>query len=408
MIRTNVVITEYKNKICTMTFHDSQLEDLHVETDTSLLGNIYIAKVKNINKNIHAAFVELFDGQKAFLPLDEITAGMVIRSSDGRICEIEVDSQGKINLHEGDELPVQVIREGVKTKDPVATAKLSLNGAYCVVTLDRRKGGFQYSKKLSHTKKKELQTFLHVKEQEGVFPHFNQMGCAVVIRTGVENLPDFLPVENELQVLLERMREILFFAKTRTCFNCIHTSKPSYIEYLHHHSQLEYEEIVTDLQKVYENLETFYKGNKPIRFYNDTFPLGKLYSLDSKMDELFAKKINLKSGANLIIEYTEAMTVIDVNTAKCIAKKDKDTLNYKINLEAAEEIARQLRLRNLSGIIMVDFINMENEQYRTELIQELKKILKKDPVACNYVDMTALGLVEITRKKVQKPVHEVF
>ena len=102
------------------------------------------------------------------------------------------------------------------------------------------------------------------------------------------------------------------------------------------------------------------------------------------------------------------MTIIDINTAKCIAKKDKDSLNFKINLEAAGVIAKHLRLRNISGIVIVDFINMENEQYQSDLIQELKRLLKKDPVPCNYVDMTALGLVEITRKKVQKPVYEVF
>ena len=126
------------------------------------------------------------------------------------------------------------------------------------------------------------------------------------------------------------------------------------------------------------------------------------------MDELFARKVHLDSGANLIIEYTEAMTVIDVNTAKCITKKDKDSVIYKINLEAAKEIARQLRLRNLSGIIIVDFINMENKEYEQNLITELKRLLKQDSVPCNYVDITALGLVEITRKKVQKPIYEVF
>jgi len=408
MIHSNIVITEYKNKICTMTFCDNQLEDLHVETEDSLLGSIYIAKVKHINKNINAAFVQLFDGQMAFLPFDEIISGTLIRSSDGQIRELDFNSEVKNNLHEGDELPVQVVKEGVKTKDPVVTAKLSLNGAYCVITLDKRKGGFQYSKKLSHNKKHELQTFLHKKKQESTFTKITEMGCAVVIRTGVENLLNFSPIEMELQVLLERMQEILLSAKTRTCFSCIHSPQPSYIEYLHHLSFLEYEEIVTDIPKVYESLQTYYKGNKKLRFYSDTFPLNKLYSVDSKIGELFSKKVNLKSGANLIIEYTEAMTIIDINTAKCITKKDKDTLNYKINLEAAQEIARQLRLRNLSGIVIVDFINMENEQYQAELIQKLKKVLKKDPVACNYVDMTALGLVEITRKKERKPVYEVF
>lgn len=391
MVKSNVVITEYKNRICSMVFCENQLEDLHVDANESLLGNIYVAKVKNINKNINAAFVELFDGQMAFLSLNDVVGSPFITSVDRR-------------LREGDELPVQVIKEGVKTKDPVVSTKLSLTGAYCVVTLDRRKGGIQYSKKLSKEQKQSLMTVLETDELKNQLADIN---CAAVIRTCAGDLSDTSGLQTELQSLIEKMKAILLHAKTRTCFSCIYESIPSYIEYLHHLSW-EYDEIVTDVSGVYETLLTEYKGGKTVRLYNDNYPLKKIYSIDTKMDELFTKKVHLKSGANLIIEYTEAMTVIDVNTAKCIVKKDKDALNYKINLEAAQMLVRHLRLRNISGIIIVDFINMENEQYQTELIQEVKKLLKKDPVPCNYVDMTALGLVEITRKKVQKPVYEVF
>ena len=392
MIHTNVVITEYKNRICTMTFCDNQLEDLHVEAKDSLLDQIYVAKVKNINKNINAAFVELFAGQMAFLPLEDVKGCSFLTATDGRI-------------REGDEIPVQIIREGVKTKDPVVTTKLSVNGAYVVVTLDKSKGGLQYSKKLAKEKKQGLHALL---QQTDIEKQLLDSGYAAIIRTGAGELKDVSLLQCELQNLIQKMDEIIQHSKTRTCFSCIHKSVPSYIEFLHHLSYVEYEEIVTDNPEVYENLQAHYKGNKNIRFYSDNFPLNKLYSVDSKMDELFAKKVNLKSGGNLIIEYTEAMTVIDINTAKCIAKKDKDTLNYKINLEASGVIAKHLRLRNISGIVIVDFINMENEQYQADFIQELKRLLKKDPVPCNYVDMTALGLVEITRKKVQKPVYEVF
>ena len=402
MVHTNVVITEYKNRICTMLFSDNRLEDLHVDAKESLLGSIYVAKVKNINKNINAAFVELFDGKMAFLPLEDVQGSAFLQNG---FSSQKNDSSKVTKLREGDELPVQIVKEGVKTKDPVVTTKLSVNSAYAVVTLDKRKGGLQYSKKLSKEKKQELQALIQQTDME---KQLKDAGYAAVIRTGAGDLEDISVLQNELQNLIYEMDEILLHAKTRTCFSCIHKSEPSYIEYLHHLSHFEYEEIVTDIPEVYENMQAYYKGDKNVRFYNDTFPLDKLYSVDSKMDELFAKKVHLKSGANLFIEYTEAMTVIDVNTAKCIAKKDKDTLNYKINIEAAQMIARHLRLRNISGIVIVDFINMENEQHQTELIRELKKLLKKDPVPCNYVDMTSLGLVEITRKKVQKPVFEAF
>ncbi len=387
MTNANIVITEYKNRICALGFRQNQLEELHVDTEESLLNSIYIAKVKNISKNINAAFVELFDGQMAFLPLNDVVGCPFIASSDGRLCE-------------GNEIPVQVIKEAVKTKDPVVTTKLSINGAYAVVSLDKRKGGVQFSKKLSGFKKEDINNALC----DFIFPE----DYAIVIRTGAEQLNDYEELKVELRTLISIMDDIVLKAKTRTCFSLIYQGIPSYIEYLHHIADSDYEGVVTDSKVVYEALQTSYKGNMPIRFYNDSFPLSKLYSIESKMEELFAKKVHLKSGANLIIEYTEAMTVIDVNTAKNISKKDKDSHIYKINLEAAQEIARQLRLRNLSGIIIVDFINMENEQYQAELIQELKKLLKQDTVPCNYVDITTLGLVEITRKKVKRPVYEVF
>jgi len=387
MTNANIVITEYKNRICALGFKQNQLEELHVDTQESLLNSIYIAKVKNISQNIHAAFVELYDGQMAFLPLDDTLNCPFITSADGR-------------LREGDEIPVQIIKEAVKTKDPVVTTRLSISGAYCVVTLDKRNGGFQFSKKLSVAKKDALNETLN----DIILPS----DYAVIIRTGAVQLEDFEELKVELTILISTMNDIILKSKTRTCFSLIYQGVPSYIEYLHHIAESDYEEVVTDIQTVYEALHTSYKGNIPIRFYNDTFPLTKLYSIESKMEELFAKKVHLKSGANLIIEYTEAMTVIDVNTAKNITKKDKDTHFFKINLEAAQEIARQLRLRNLSGIIIVDFINMENEIYHKELIQAVKKWLRNDPVPCHFVDITALGLAEITRKKAQKPVYEAF
>lgn len=387
MIQSNVVITEYKNRICTILFQDNVMQEIHVEADESILSAIFMAKVKNISKNINAAFVELFDGQMAFLPLEDVKDCSFLHSIDGR-------------LREGDEIPVQVIKEAVKTKDPVVTTKLSVNGAYAVVSLDKKKSGFRFSRKLSADKKHELIDALSGIELPADY--------AYVVRTGAGELTDFSVLFKELHYLISQMDEILLRAKTRTCFSCIYQGVPSYIDFLHHISNIDYEEIVTDIPNVYEALQVHYKGNKSIRLYQDTFPLKKLYSIETKMEELFSEKIYLKSGGTIFIEYTEAMTVIDVNTGKCISKKDKDTLNYQINLEAADMIARQLRLRNISGIIIVDFINMESEEYKAKLTQELKKLLKKDSVSCNYVDITGLGLVEITRKKVQKPIYEIL
>ncbi len=134
--------------------------------------------------------------------------------------------------------------------------------------------------------------------------------------------------------------------------------------------------------------------------------LKALYRLEKGLSDALATKVWLKSGAYLIIEPTEALTVIDVNTGKYTGGKDKQKTIQKINLEAAAEIARQLRLRNLSGIILVDFVDMEGKEAQEALLSFMRELLKKDPMKATAVDMTALGLMELTRKKQKKTLAE--
>ena len=146
-----------------------------------------------------------------------------------------------------------------------------------------------------------------------------------------------------------------------------------------------------------------------LRHYEDRLlPLHKVYSIEKHIEQALKEYVWLKSGAYLVIQPTEALTVIDVNTGKNISKKKDDETYLKINMEAAKEAARQIRLRNLSGIILVDFINMDKAEYTERLLVDFEKMLKKDPVVTTLVDMTKLQLVEVTRKKVRKPLHEVL
>ena len=147
-----------------------------------------------------------------------------------------------------------------------------------------------------------------------------------------------------------------------------------------------------------------------LRLYKDAnLSLAALYSLQKWEKEALSKHVWLKSGASLVIEPTETLTVIDVNTGKAVSgKKAGDEIFYKINEEAAKECMRQLRLRNLSGMILIDFINMDSEEYNAKLMQLLKELAAKDRIPVNVVDMTGLKLVELTRKKVKKPLHEMI
>ena len=167
--------------------------------------------------------------------------------------------------------------------------------------------------------------------------------------------------------------------------------------------------IITDLPDVYENLEEYGEQypDVQLQLYETEFqPLYAVYRLDRDWKEVTGKRVWLNSGAYLVIEQTEAMVVIDVNTGKAINRNRKQQHLKKINMEAADEIVRQLRLRNLSGIIMIDFIDMENLENREELIEHLCNRLRQDRIPTNYIDMTRLNLVELTRKKVRKSLAE--
>lgn len=174
----------------------------------------------------------------------------------------------------------------------------------------------------------------------------------------------------------------------------------------------EYSEILTDDPQIYRQLS---EGDHPllkqksIRFYDDpAISLRLLYSLERGMEEALDTRVWLKCGGYLVIEPTEAMTVIDVNSGKNEAKKAGEDTYYQVNLEAAEEVARQLRLRNLSGIIIVDFINMAEKERQKELLETLKNLTTGDRQHPRIVDMTPLGLVEITRKKSHPTLAEQF
>lgn len=144
-----------------------------------------------------------------------------------------------------------------------------------------------------------------------------------------------------------------------------------------------------------------------LRFYEDrSYPLKAAWRLEKGMDEALSTKVWMKSGAYLIIEPTEALTVIDVNTGKCVTGKNKQETIRKINLEAAKETARQLRLRNLSGIIIVDFVDMEDPKDEQRLLETMREQLKYDPMKAAAVDITSLGLMEVTRKKQRKTLKE--
>ena len=307
---------------------------------------------------------------------------------------------GKKTLCIGDELVVQISREAIKTKAPTVTSNLSFTGRYAVLTHGNTRIGVSSKnpKSLRETYKKELSGLQN-----------NDFG--IIVRTNAKDAL-FQDVADEINALREEYSSLIQAARTRVCFSCLKSAPPSYIADLKNVYMDGMEEIIVGDKDLYTRIRLYFQSELPeklglLKLYDDpSFPLDKLYSTRSILDKALAERAWLKTGGYLIIQPTEALTVIDVNSGKNTSKKDSEEGALKVNLEAAREAARQIRLRNLSGIIIVDFINQKEEENTRKLLHEFKYFLAQDPIQTTLVDMTALGLVEVTRKKIRRPLYE--
>lgn len=402
MQKNKLLLTHYQDRLFTFLTGDRLLSAKPWETERdSLAGNIYIGKIQNMAKGISAAFVEIAEHTVCFLSMEDAREPVLLnREYDGR-------------LKAGDELLVQVVKDAVKTKQPVVTAQISLSGNYVAVATGNKTLGI--SAKIDTAKKKEILSYL---QQKGLADKNKKCKIGTVIRTNTGALTDYAPIIREWQSLENALSELLQTAPYRSVFSCLRKKSSPYLADLREYYAGEIDEIVTDREEIYKELLEYAAEQEmlcgiklpPVRFYSDEYSLVKLYRITTYMEEALARRVWLKSGGNLVIEPTEAMTVIDVNTGKCEAsgKQSREDTYFAINMEAAEEIALQLRLRNLSGIIIVDFINLEDTEKQKKLLERLKSLVIKDTVRTTVVDMTPLGLVEITRKRVNRPLREML
>ena len=390
-----LVVTKKDRYIYSVLFDENNqpLEMSAENADTpSRLGNIYVGHVNNIVKNIDAAFIETDEGCMCYHSLKDATSYLFgPHANNDRLCM-------------GDYVLVQVEREDIKTKQPSVTGKLQFTGKYLVLVHGMK--GVRISNKIRN---KEESNRLKV-----LFSNCENENYGLIVRTNA------LQVSNE-QLKAEEARLATLYREI--CTTGIHKSKgsllyqsyPWYFDLLRDLPQEQLSEVITDDEEIYAAFSDYTAQFQPedtakLRLYRDeNLSLAALYSLQKWEKEALSKHVWLKSGASLVIEPTETLTVIDVNTGKAISgKKAGDETFYKINEEAARECMRQLRLRNLSGMILIDFINMEDEAYNEKLMLLLKELAAKDRIPVNVVDMTGLKLVELTRKKVKKPLHEMI
>lgn len=382
------LVTRYKNKILYMLLEDNKEVEVDVyDNDEELIyNNIYVARVKDVVPNINSAFLEIAPGKVCYFSLDEKNVLFLNRKNTTKVCE-------------GDLILVQVVKDAVKTKAAVVSCEINLSGKYAVLTVG--KGGFIG---VSH-KIADKERVTHIKQ---LVSSYVTEEYGLVVRTDAEYAADE-DILAEINGLTEEYKNILKIAGTRTAFTLIKKNESPLSLNLNNAHLEDGDEIVTDDVEIYNEILAE-NSNAGVRLYEDKeISLMRAYSIETRIDKILSKNVWLKNGGYLVIEPTEALTVIDVNTGKFDGKeKDREETFLKINLEASKEIARQLRLRNISGIILVDFINMKNPDNRKILISDLEKQLYKDRIPTRFVDFTKLGLAEVTRQKKKKPVYEIL
>lgn len=395
------------------------LPELQTEGAAPILGNIYIGRVENVVKNLNAAFIKISSDQNCYLSFDDLKNPIFTRKLSS-----------KKTLAAGDELLVQVSREALKTKEPAVTTNLSLAGKYAVLTSGNRK--LSVSGKLTKDRKKHYQALLKENElqQEQQEKNTTTQSYGIIVRTNAAEASDDL-VLAEIAKLRQAYEKIIETAQYKTCYSLLYEEEAACLGHLNNLRQDLLDEIVTDDRTLFEEICTRYQipaqklvttgsvsvpvneamtqNGIKLRYHEDkTISLSALYGITTDLEDAIKERVWLKSGAYLIIQPTEALTVIDVNTGKNIAKREIQENFLKVNKEAAVEIARQLRLRNISGMIIVDFMNLTSQEAEADLLCTLRAELKKDPIPTQLIDITKLGLVEITRKKVRKSLREMI
>ncbi|MGA8054457.1 MAG: ribonuclease G [Burkholderiales bacterium] len=372
------------------------VQELHIERSASrgLVGNIYMGRVARVLPGMQSAFVEIGLERAAFLHVGDIWEE---RASDGAK-PIE-----KI-LSEGQPLMVQVVKDPIGSKGARLSTQISIAGRLLVyLPHDPHIGISQRIEDETERKslREKLQQQLSPDEQGGY-----------IIRTMAESAaqPDLANDVAYLHRLWQGIR-----ARVLTCGSpaLLYQDLSLAQRVLRDLACEATDRIVIDSRENFAKLQTF-AGDyvqavaERIELYAGERPLFDLYNVESELERALARRVDLKSGGYLIIDQTEAMTTVDVNTGGFVGVRSFDDTIFKTNLEAAHAIARQLRLRNLGGIIIVDFIDMENEAHRAAVLSEFQKALAKDRTKMTVSGFTQLGLVEMTRKRTRESLAHVL
>ncbi|MGD1087835.1 MAG: Rne/Rng family ribonuclease [Verrucomicrobiota bacterium] len=382
---------------------DGKLEEFNIErtTEERLVGSIFKGKVRNLEDGLKAAFVDIGFEKNAFLHYWDIVpnqfdSGVEIVEREGRRRDKPKITQKDIpRLYPpGSEIIVQVTKGPIGTKGPRITTNLVLPGRYLVLLPNSDQSGI--SRKIENQEeRKRLKKIL----RELSIPE----GMGVIMRTAGEGqqLRYFV---RDLALLLEEWRGVQARIKSQPMATCVF-QEPDLIERTVRDFLTEdVERIVVDNQKAHDRMHDMIatiskRSADKIKFYTDAQPVFDRFNITKQLENTFSRQVHLKSGGYIVIDETEALVAIDVNTGRHKGSRDQEATILKVNLEAAEEISRQLRLRNMGGLIVLDFIDMKSRRDQQSVYQRIKDGLRRDKAKTHILPISQLGLMEMTRQR---------
>ncbi len=361
-------------------------------------GNIYKGVVLKIERGLQAAFVNYGANRDGFLPLRDVNPALII---DGKDTPPE-PSSGKSALKAGQEILIQVVREEIGNKGALLTGYISLPGRYLVLLPHKESSGISRKIEDEEDRKRLKDLVAQVKIEENM---------GFIIRTAGYNRTK-QELSRDYNLLSRLWQDIVKTARSTPAPALLYQESDFGVRTLRDYFTPEIEEILVDNVETFRKMKAYCKAVAPrnvrmIKLYKERIPLFDKYNLEEQIRVIYQERVNLKSGGYIVINPTEAMITIDVNSGRASNKKNVEETAYKANIEAAEEIARQLRLRDLGGLIVIDFIDMLDKKHQSEVEKSFKKALSLDRARIQLAKISKFGLLELSRQKKQSTIQEI-
>jgi len=366
-----------------------------------LVGNIYKGVVSRVLPGMQAAFIDIGLERAAFLHASDIS---VLGNDDSSDVPVNSDENITRLLQEGQQVLVQVIKDPLGTKGARLTTHITIPSRYLVFMPETTNVGV--SQRIEDEQERQRLREIVLRERDSEQPG------GFILRTAAEGV-DEESIASDLHFLQRLWASVTEQMGSAKPTEIVHEDLPLVLRVLRDISDTEVEKLRIDSRETFQRVDRFVRQFTPellnkLEYYPGERPIFDLYSIDDEIQKALERKVQLKSGGHLVIDQTEAMTTIDVNTGAYVGHRNLEETIFKTNLEAAQAIVRQLRLRNLGGIIIIDFIDMQTDDHKRQVLRALEKHVERDHANCHISEISSLGLVQMTRKRTRESLEHVL